>query len=56
MLVNNGYTWEAYLNETFSDALLGGMDVALENLYAAEDADETAETESTAAENIEDEP
>lgn len=55
-LVNNDYTWEVYLNETFSDALLGGMDVALESLYAAEDAGEAAETESTTAESVEDEP
>lgn len=44
-LVNNGYTWEALLNETFSDALLGGMDGALENLYPAEDGTEDS-TES----------
>lgn len=46
-LINNGHAWEVLLDETFSDALLGGMDVALENLYAdAGVAESGAETEN----------
>lgn len=51
-LANNGYTWEVLLDETFSDALLGGMDVALENLYSAEDGAEDS-TESSAGDGTE---
>lgn len=42
LLINNGYTWEAILDEAFSDALLGGMDVAVESLYV-----DTAGTENS---------
>lgn len=31
-MVNNGYTWEVLLDDLFSDALLGGIDTALETL------------------------
>lgn len=32
-LINNGYTWEALLDENFSDALLGGLDASVAILY-----------------------
>lgn len=37
-LVNNGYIWEANLDSTFTDALLGGIGDAVSILYPAADA------------------
>lgn len=36
-LFNNGHSWEAMLDETFADALLGGADTAVETLYPDSD-------------------
>ena len=35
-LVNNNYTWEVHMNDIFADALLGGINTALETLTASE--------------------
>ena len=35
-LSNNGYSWTVLMDETFADALLGGVDVAVDSLYPIE--------------------
>ncbi len=42
-LINNGHSWEAVLDDNFSDALLGGMNAGIEELYGAP-SDEAADT------------
>lgn len=32
-LINNGHIWEVVLDESFADALLGGVDTAIDTLY-----------------------
>lgn len=52
-MTNNGYTWEVLLSEDFADALLGGVDIATETLYAApeesSEASDPAPEESSGA-------
>ncbi len=44
-LMNNGYTWDVLLDEDFADAILGGVNNAIQRLSAEEQSD-TEPTES----------
>ncbi|MDO4345388.1 MAG: hypothetical protein Q4C50_11350 [Eubacteriales bacterium] len=52
-LANNGYTWEVLLNDVFADALLGGIDTALETLGSSDAGAADSPTEESAAPDTE---